>query len=127
METVDAVEVEFPIRPEHIDASKHLFEAFDHMETEVSAGWIVRMLQWRGEGWAPFTKSEIEAFYSASGEFSGFCFNRLVNPGRAFFIRTGWQDAGGGWILVRDGKYHVTEDFIIRCFKSRPVKNSELR
>ncbi|MFA6554682.1 MAG: hypothetical protein WCS89_04235 [Candidatus Paceibacterota bacterium] len=121
---------EFPITPEHIDASQHLFDAFDHSETEVSAGWIVRFMQARGKGWTPFTQEEIETFYSKKFN-DGFHFNRLVNPQmippslvRAF---EGYMDplvpAGGGWIILADDKkYYVTDDFVIRCFKSQPVK-----
>jgi hypothetical protein len=120
----------FPITPEHIDASQHLFDAFDNQETEISAGWIIRFMQAREAGWMPFTMEEIEAFYSK--KFSdGFRFNRLVEPQmippslvRAF---AGHFDplvpAGGGWIILGDDKkYYVTDDFVTRCFKSRPVK-----
>jgi hypothetical protein len=100
------------------------------METEVSAGWVVRFLQERGLGWAPFTYEEINAFYGRKFK-GGFGFNRLVNPEmvppslvRAF---AGYIDprvpVGGGWIVLGDDKkYCVTADFIERCFKSSPVK-----
>lgn len=29
-------------------------------------------------------------------------------------------EKGGGWIELDGDGYHVTEDFIARCFKSRP-------
>jgi hypothetical protein len=124
---------EFPITPEHIDASQHLYGAFDHLETEISAGWIVRFMQARGKGWMPFTREEIEAFYSKKFSHS-FRFNRLVDPQmippslvRAF---EGYMDplvpAGGGWIILGDDKrYYVTDDFVTRCFKSRPVKKAK--
>lgn len=121
---------EFPITPEDIDASKHLFEAFDHMETEISAGWIVRFMQARETGWMPFTMEEIEAFYAKKFNH-GFRFNRLVEPQmippslvRAFegHINT-LVPIGGGWIILGDDKkYYVTDDFVTRCFKSCPVK-----
>ena len=69
----------FPVQPENIDASKHFFDAFDNAETEVSAGWIIRYLQEREEGWAPFTYEEIDAFYARKYQH-GFRFNRLVDP-----------------------------------------------
>ena len=124
----------FPIKPEHIDASQHLFNAFDHSETEVSAGWIIRFLQHRGQGWAPFTDKEINAFYARKYKHS-FGFNRLVNPQmippsliRAF---EGYNDipipAGGGWLIKGDdGKYYITVDFVARCFKSRPAKQQRM-
>jgi len=120
----------FRIQPEDIDASKHLCSAFDNMETEISAGWIIRFLQERGTGWRPFTYEEINAFYSRKHQ-DGFCFNRLVesemvppNLARAF---AGFFEprvpVGGGWIIVSaDKKYLVTEEFVERCYKSSPAK-----
>jgi hypothetical protein len=29
-------------------------------------------------------------------------------------------EKGGGWIELDGDGYHVTEDFITRCFKARP-------
>ncbi|MBP9822120.1 MAG: hypothetical protein KBC81_01590 [Candidatus Pacebacteria bacterium] len=105
------------IQPSDVDTAEHFWGAFDHNETEISAKWIVRLCRSRG-GWLPFTREEIEAFYSASGRFKNFCFNRLINPGTAFSIRTGPYLAGGGWI-VRDGDglHHVTHDFVDRCLR----------
>lgn len=120
----------FPIRPEHIDASQHLFGSFDHTETEVSAGWIVRFMQARGKGWMPFTFDEINKFYSTKYK-EGFTFNRLVEhemiPPSLVRAFAGYRDplipAGGGWIILgNDKKYYVTDDFVTRCFKSRPAK-----
>lgn len=120
----------FKVQPDDIDAStRHLWNAFDHSETETSAGWIIRFLQERGLGWAPFSHNEIEAYYSKSGKFTGFSFNRLINPemvppslARAF---AGYYDKripkGGGWIIKGDDdKYYVTVEFVTRCFSSSP-------
>lgn len=120
------------VQPNHIDARRHLFEAFDHTETEISAGWIIRFMQERGRSWAPFTYDEINTFYSRH-HGDGFTFNRLVEPAmippslvRAF---AGYHDstipAGGGWIIKdSENKYHVTDDFVNRCFKSSPAKGA---
>lgn len=79
MNRIITPEEEYPILPENIDASQHLWSAFDHSETETSAGWLVRFAQERGTGWAPFTREEIDAFYNR--KYPGhFGFNRLVNP-----------------------------------------------
>lgn len=119
---------DFHIHPDDIDASKHFFGAFDHTETEVSAGYIVRFLQKRNLGWEPFTREEIEAFYAESQK-DGFTFNRLIEPemilpnlARAF---AGHHDpripAGGGWIIMDTyDRYYVTDDFVKRCYKSSP-------
>jgi hypothetical protein len=120
----------FRIQPEDIDASHHLFNAFDNAETEISAGWIVRLLQAKKKGWAPFTHEEIEAFY-AKHQKDGFTFNRLIEPefvppnlARAF---AGYHDprvpVGGGWIVRgHDNTYLVTEDFVERCYRSSPAR-----
>ncbi len=119
----------FEIQPKDIDASKHLWEAFDHCETEISAGYILRMCQERG-GWFPFTQEEIEEFYRRSG-YVNFHFNRLVEPeevplslARAFAgYREPLMFKGGGWVVFGgDSKYRVTEDFIRRCYKSSPAQ-----
>lgn len=121
--------VRFPIQPHQIDAKQHLFGAFDNTETETSAGWVIRFLQERGRSWEPFTRKEIQAFYARKFPRERFSFNRLVNPEmippslvRAF---EGHRDPlvprGGGWIVEVDGKFHVTDDFVTRCFRSRPV------
>jgi hypothetical protein len=119
----------FPVQPQHIDASKHLFNAFDNSETEISAGWIIRFLQARNQSWEPFTYEEINGFYAQKYQH-GFRFNRLVEPemvppslARAF---AGYHDpripVGGGWLVKGDdGKYYVTVDFITRCFQSSPA------
>lgn len=126
---------DFPIQPHDINASGHMFEAFDNMETEISAGWIIRFLQSRDQGWNPFTHEEINNLYSRTFQH-GFRFNRLVEAemvppslARAF---AGHHDPlvpkGGGWIIKGDDdKYYVTVDFITRCFKSCPASPSAVR
>ena len=123
----------FPIWPEHINTDEHFFNAFDHTETEISARWIVRFIQNRREGWRPFTKAELQAFY-AKNYSHNFCFIRLINPqmvppslARAFAGH--WDPPvprGGGWIIEGgDGKLYLTADFITNCFKSSPAKNKQ--
>ena len=52
------------IRPSNIDAGRHLFNTFDHSETETSAGWIVRFCQQRdGDDWRPFDHADLLAYY----------------------------------------------------------------
>jgi len=122
---------ELPIQPKDIDGSKHFFSAFDHTETEVSANWIIRFLQERGQSWRPFSYEDIDAFYARKFK-NGFRFNRLVEAemvppslARAF---AGYRDpliaVGGGWIIHNEaeGLYYVTEEFIMRCHKASPTK-----
>lgn len=141
------------IQPEHINTDpstggegQHFFGAFDNTETEVSARYLVRMAQKRGQGWAPFSFEDIEAFYNEVGN-TGFTFNRLVNPeqvyadaGKAFeqIAMAGNLGAaimaqasqpkisvGGGWIVQGDDdKYYFTHEFIACCFKASPAASS---
>lgn len=98
--------LDFPVYPKHVDASQHLFDAFDHSETEISAGWIVRLCKELGS-WGPFTQAQLDEFYHRwRPKTEGFHFNRLIHH--------------GGWVEFDDDGYHVTDDFIARCFKSRP-------
>lgn len=124
----------FEIQPEDIDAENHFFDAFDNYETEISASWIVRFLQQRGAGWVSFTYDEINTFYSQNFKH-GFRFNRLVDPemispslAREF---AGHVDPkipkGGGWIVLFDGSYYITSDFIKRCHKSSPATQPEAK
>ncbi|MCJ7825993.1 hypothetical protein MUP56_00030, partial [Patescibacteria group bacterium] len=59
-----------PITPEDIDISKHLFDAFDNIETEASAHHIIGLCQQKG-GWESFTQQEIEAYYRSEGHEDG--------------------------------------------------------
>jgi len=118
----------YPITPELIDADCHMFGTFDHMETETSAGWLVRFCQERKKGWAPFSYKDIEEFYKSTGKFKRFTFNRLIEPEmvppsseRAF---KGYVDplvpCGGGWIVKYGDLYYFTHGFVVRCFKFSP-------
>lgn len=110
--------VVYPIRPKHIDASQHLFGAFDNMETEISARYLIRMAQRSGR-WEPFELEQIEAFYEESGH-RGFTFNRLVEPGVVRDLGRAPRFEGGGFIVVQNGRYHFTSEFINRSHNSSP-------
>lgn len=90
------------ITPDDIKITKHMFDAFGHYETEVSAEWLVKFAQKRGNGWEPFTQQEIEAFYNSKG-LTGFGFNRLIREGH-----------------IRDNGKHFefTDGFIARCYEA---------
>jgi hypothetical protein len=100
---IDGESVKCPIQPADIDIGRHFHDAFGHSETEVSAGYLVRLAQVKG-GWVPFTKEEIEAFYQKSGHHD-FWFNRLITD---------------GWIVERDGKHFFTVQFVARVYLSSP-------
>lgn len=105
--------VKIGITPHDIATPKggHFWGAFDNCETEISARWIVRFCQERGD-WSPFTLADIEEFYNRGG-YQNFRFNWLLDEHR-------------GWLVIRDEgterTYQVTNDFIYRCYKAAPVK-----
>lgn len=94
------------IQPQDIDASKHFFDAFDNMETEISARWIVKFCQSRGRGWEPFTRDEIERFHNEHG-FVDFWFNKLGPENGVRFE---------GDIV------HIEHEFVARCWKASPAQ-----
>jgi hypothetical protein len=105
------------IKPRDIKRQWHMFDAFNNMETEISAGWIVDLCTARGH-WGPFTKLDIEKLYRKHYQ-DGFTFNRLVEPGLRYSMPgESARLTGGGWLVIFNGKYHLTENFIMRCFAS---------
>ena len=108
------IEGPFQIEPSDIAFDEPLMGAFDQMEAEVSAGWIVRFCQHRG-GWVAFSHEEIEAFYQETFPDESFRFSRLLGP------RKIWVVEGG------DEKLRVTVDFIARCFAAAPKLRSAAR
>lgn len=131
----------YPIRPSMIDAKKHLWDAFDNNETEVSAGWLVRFCQQRGgNDWRPFTYAEIDGYYRQRGHTDGFTFNRLLaknrksrpfvtfGPGKSVDmgdtkeIKPLQGEGRDGLILEIDGRYHFTHEFVRRCHESSPTR-----
>lgn len=110
----------FPIQPKDIPSKgwDHLWNAFDNNETEISAAYILLMCQERGN-WAPFTFEEINTFYNEKRKTPcHFTFNRLIEPGLHYGMPGERHLAGGGWIVERDGKYFLTDDFIQRVSQS---------
>jgi hypothetical protein len=115
---------DFKIKPDDIDVSKGLWDAYGNSETETSAYWIIKMCQKNGS-WNPFTEDDIEKFYASKGMRDGFIFNQLVNPGTGFFIKEGYVPVGGGWIVKKDGKYHVTTAFVEAAHASSPANSKK--
>lgn len=112
---------DFPIQPGDINAKQHMYDAYGNNETEISAGYIIRMCQEKGS-WEPFTADEIEEFYQKVSPHTGFSFNQLVDQGMGYSIVSGHYPVGGGWIVLKDGKYHLTTTFIEAAFKSSTAK-----
>jgi len=90
------------VQPEDINTDQHFWDAFGHVETEISAMWIVRFCQERGQSWKPFTYQDIEQFYNNGGH-KDFRFNRLLSQ---------------GYIQEQDGCSIITPAFVERCYRS---------
>lgn len=114
------------ITPEDIKITDHLWDAFGHYETEISADWLVRFAQQRGEGWKPFTYEDIDAFYSKGGKLRGFGFNKLIDKGFIVLQKAGTIGfEGSAFIGYTKDVYLYTEDFIARCHRSANRKSAQ--
>ena len=102
-----------PIRPEHIDATRHFFDAFDNNEREISAAWIVRFCQERGKGWEPFTREDIEQYYQGRGH-RDFWFNGLDEYPRYGIVKR-----------EQDGRYEIRPQFVARCYGASPAEDAQ--
>ena len=102
-----------PIRPEHIDATRHFVDAFDNWEREISAAWIVLFCQKRGEGWASFTWEDIEQFYQ-SRDHKNFWFNGLDENPHCYGIDK-----------QEDGRYEIRPQFVARCYGASPAEDAQ--
>ena len=99
------------VNPQQIDVRKHFLNTFGKYEAEISARYIVRFCQKRGQGWEPFTYEDINGFYTSNGPRDSFRFNRLET---------------NGFVTKENGFYRVTDEFVARCFRaSLVVKASE--
>lgn len=101
---------EYTVNPSDIDAREcarlNFFETFGRHETESSAWWIVRFCQTRGS-WEPFSFRQIASFFIANGGCGRFTFNGLVSDE---FV-----------VLMDDGLYRVTEEFVLKCHGASPM------
>lgn len=113
-------QLKHPVEPKHIDASRHLWSAFGNQETEVSAGWLVRFAQDRGEGWAPFTYEEIDKYYQERCKNPGgpFTFNRLLD---VFIVRGPTEEHPYCYYPKPSTVLFFTAEFVGRCVASSPL------
>ena len=82
------------------------------MEREISANWIVRFCQERGDGWAPFLMSELRQFCCKQG-YERFSLNGLdKNPAYG--------------IVKQDDVYLIRPRFVARCYGASPAKDAEM-
>lgn len=91
------------ITPQDINTNNLFIGAFGHYETELIARAIVRYCQNRG-GWFGFSESGLKEFYAVLNERVPFKLYYLASDE---FLRHG-----------EEGKLHVTEEFVRRCYTS---------
>lgn len=102
------------IEPKDIKLDDHLWNAFDHNETEISARYICLLAVKRGH-WGPFTDADIAEVYPK--KFGKITYNRLNDVQSYYHLPTGiTYYIGSGWLYEVDGKYYVTTDFVKRCY-----------
>jgi hypothetical protein len=113
-----------PIRPHHI-ADGQFWSAFDNVETEASALWIVRFAKMQG-AWLPFTEAEIEHMDRECTKIAKGVIKAVTDLDPVSEeVEAGWYSVNRlpdqGYIVKGgDGKYRVTHEFICRCFEAAP-------
>ncbi len=119
--TYNIVRSDFAIMPRDMPSEfEHLWSAFEHSQTEVSAAYILRYCQEQGN-WAPFSEAQINAFYRKRRKGGGvFYFNRLIKPDWNYVTLGERNLTGGGWIVRNpsDGLFYVTDEFIYCVHRS---------
>jgi hypothetical protein len=118
---------DFPIKPHDINAEEFLSEAFGNMESEISAGYIVRLMQGKGD-WKPFTYVELNEFYkrtcNTKGYVGRYSFNHLIDDFWVVSVNGNYFDRLD--VIVKDGdNYFVTDQFILRCYMSQPIPRTK--
>ncbi|RTL06385.1 hypothetical protein EKK58_05390 [Candidatus Dependentiae bacterium] len=109
---------DFGIQPSHIDTARQFRGAFGHDMSEVSARWVVLLMQERGS-WQPFSQEDIDAYYRRRYPGYSFYFNQLVDIQYGSIGEKTLE--GGGWIVLgEDGLYRVTEWFVQNCYRAAP-------
>ncbi len=99
-----------PIQPDQINTKRHFWSAFGHSETEISANWIVRFCQFKGD-WLPFSLVELTKFYQELlKKEESFRFNRLVSHSKTY-----------SYVLVEGDRIILSKEFVGKCYSSSPV------
>jgi hypothetical protein len=115
----------YPIQPEHIDASRIealMGSQFQHLEREVSAMWIVRFCQQKGN-WDNFPKQSLQHYCTTHGHSQDYNFNGLDRLGfiEVFdgpcAIRTPFSVGVG---MFKD-VCAITHEFVAICFHASPA------
>ena len=113
-----AASEDHPIKPELIntDPDVHFWSAFENSEAEVSAKWIVRFLQHKGQSWGVVDVAELNTFYNERRKAA------LEAAGKSFHAEKFWFNGIDTHYMVKvgEGQYRVTQEFVGRCHLSSP-------
>ncbi len=116
------------LTPDDFRTDDHYWDAFGNNETEISARWVIRFLQDRGEGWVPFTFDEINAYYLAKLDPGArdFTFNRLIegthNHMTAQTFPRGEQRPNQHSIAMEGDTFTVTDEFLYKLVSANLLK-----
>jgi len=125
----DIDDPEETIKPMDIDTKKHFFASFGNMEREVSACWIVKLLQDKNpEEWEKFTTAELDKRHRML-HGNDFRFNGIEE----YLIPLCPQCSGGVAtsfcpqckIHYAEEMWMVSEEFIQKCHKASPLTEEE--
>jgi len=90
------------IRPDAIPVDVHYFKAFGSIEREVCARWIIKFCRDRGY-FGPFHYNEFDAWGQKNGRVGSDLWLNKLGEGKEPYL------------LKKDGKLHITLNFIFRC------------
>ncbi len=106
----------YPVRPESIDADNGLCSTFGKSEVEQAAGIVVKYCQKR-DGWYSFTLLELIEFCKEIGFDPNMNLYGLAGVWQDDSLMGGIREAHPSLVLWSNGRYCVTEEFILRCAK----------
>lgn len=90
-------------------ADRHYFGAFGHCESEVSARWLVEWLKRHSpQAWVRVPVEALDREHQEQCDGQGFRINRLEET---------------GYVKLIDGYWHVTPQFIFRCYEAAPARD----
>ncbi len=110
----------YPVRPSDINTQKYFWDALGNSALEEAARLVIGFYQTIGS-WQPFTREEFLAFCYARGCDSPSAHQDPATETLAFACLLGSRGREEiGWIIEKDGRYHPTEELILRCYAASP-------
>lgn len=96
-------------------------DTFGNKISEDAALVIVLMQQESGKGrdWISFTGSKIDCFLQKLLQEKGQVILRCFNGGGRFAFG---RLVSEGWVVARNGNYHLTEEFIRKVYEASPAR-----